>query len=317
MKARQKFKPLVGIILIFMLILLQTEQSSPSQAADGALSANDTRIKSAYASSPSIAVLTSGAKEAATLLGILPKVDRLIQLRQTRESRGDETFSDEELSLKVQLLDKVMGGCLEVRMVSDRIDRELSWSFSGQGMLQAKRQRILNYLFTANFMQGGVLGVVSGPLFLDGKSVAGTELLLLASSIGLGLSTISLWETRSGSKKIDGETNVLAHVFDLPVTEPPHRLDTVIKFMTSIPPGSTSNKTRVQELIEGWKKGHHLRTTSEKQLERLSALQPVAQKYNENIRLLSDRIRMLFDTQWTVQQLDGELLDLLRATDIN
>jgi hypothetical protein len=28
-------------------------------------------------------------------------------------------------------------------------------------------------------------------------------------------------------------------------------------------------------------------------------------------------VRMLFDTQYTVQELDGELLDLLRVADIN
>jgi hypothetical protein len=40
-------------------------------------------------------------------------------------------------------------------------------------------------------------------------------------------------------------------------------------------------------------------------------------RLRENIRLLSDRTRMLFDTQWTVQQLDGELLELLRASEDN
>jgi hypothetical protein len=316
-KTRQKFRLLVSITFILMLILSQVKQSACALAVAGSDSDKDTSTRIAYASTTPTIALTPGAKEAATLLGIMPKIDRLIQLRQTREARGEEMISDDELALRVEVLDKVMSGCLEVRMVSDRIDRELSWSFASQGMLQAKRQRILNYLFTANFMQSGILGTISGPMFLHGKPVVGTELLLLASSIGLGLSTASFVETRSGSKKIDGETTVLAHIFELPMTEPPHRFDTVVKFMTSVPPGSTTNKTRRQELIEGWKRGHYLRSTSEKNLEKLSALQPAAQKYKENISLISRRIRMLFDAQWSVQQLDGEMLDLLRATDIN
>jgi hypothetical protein len=316
-KARQKFRLLVSIVFVLMLISAQFQQTSQALAVDGAGSNKDVSTRIAYANNPSAAILSPGAKEAATLLNLTAKIDRLIEIRQARAARGEDTMSDEELALRVEVLDKVMGGCLEVRMVSDRIDRELSWSFTGQGMLQANRQRILNYLFIGNFLQSGVLGVCSGPMFLHGKPVVGTELLLLASSIGLGFSTASVVAMRSGSKKIDGETTVLAHVFDLPVTDTPHRFDTVRTFMRSVPPGSTTNKTRVQELIDGWKKGHHLRSTNEKNLEKLSVLQPAAQKYRENIGLISTRIRMLFDTQWTVQGLDSELLDLLRATDIN
>ena len=86
-------------------------------------------------------------------------------------------------------------------MVSDRIDRELAWAYTGKGMLEARRQRNLNFLFTANFLQGGILGTIAGPEFLHGDSRAGTELLLLASAIGLGLSTIALVESRSRQQK--------------------------------------------------------------------------------------------------------------------
>ena len=317
MKTRQKFRLLVSISFILMLILTQVEQLAYALVGSGSDSNEDATARIAYASSTPSVFLTPEAKEAAAMLGITSKIDRLIQLRQTRIARREDNIGDDELALRVEVLDKIMGGCLEVRMVSDRIDRELSWSFASQGMLQAKRQKILNYLFTANFMQSGILGVNAGPCFLHGHAVAGTELLLLASSIGLGLSTASFIETRSGNKKIDGETTVLARVFELPMSEPPHRFDTVVNFMTSVPPGSTDNKTRRQALIDGWKQGRFLRSTNEKNLEKLSALQPAAEKYKENITLISQRIRMLFDTQWSVQQLDGELLDLLRATDVN
>jgi hypothetical protein len=49
----------------------------------------------------------------------------------------------------------------------------------------------------------------------------------------------------------------------------------------------------------------------------MAALESAVGKQRENIRLISDRIRMLFDTQYTVQELDVELLDLLRVADIN
>lgn len=259
--------------------------------------------------------LSAQGREAASLLGILPKVERLIQLKQQRQHSAPLT--DEELALKVDVLDKVLGASLEVRMVAGRIDRELAWAYSGAGGLQAKRQRNLNMLFTANFMQGGILGVLSGPAFLAGHPNTGTKLLLIASSIGLGLSTLSFIEARRGSKPMDGGGTILGNVFDLKdTTEPQHEFDLVSKYIHSVPPLSAGNKTRVELLVDGWRKGHYLKSTSEASLQRLSAIQPEGKKYRENIGLLNDRIRMLFDTQYTVEMLHEGLLDLMRATEL-
>jgi hypothetical protein len=261
------------------------------------------------------AELSPGATEAANLLGILPKVQRLQKISRVRDI--NQPMSDEELGLKVDILDRIMGGSLEVRMVAGRIDRELAWAYSSQGMLEAKRQKILNYLFTANFMQGGILGVLSGPAFLHNDPRAGTELLLVASSIGLGLSTAALIEARRGSKKMDTETTVLANVFGLKAPETLHKPEIVTKFMNAVPPDTKGDKSRIKLLMEQWQKEHYLHSTEEQNLRRLAAFQPQGQDYKENIKLISTRIRMLFDTQWTVEQLDEELLELLRATDLN
>lgn len=259
--------------------------------------------------------LTPGARDAAGLLGIGPKVDRLIALRQARTN--PDTISDEELALKVDVLEKIMTASLEVRMVSDRIDKELTWAFVSQGGLEAKRQRNLNYLFIANFMQGGTLGVLSGPAFLSGEPKTGTELLLLASSIGLGLSTLSLLLSRSGTRKIDGETTVLADVFHLAQPPQEYQYPLVLKFLNSVPPRPGCTQTRIDALMTRWKQGHYLHSTSEHQLQRVAALQPAMDKQRENIGLISSRIRLLFDTQNSVQELDTELLELLRAADTN
>jgi len=261
---------------------------------------------------PSTDALSPGGREAAQLLGILPKVERLIALKQANPG---QTLSDEELALKVDVIDKVLGASLEVRMVAGRVDRELAWAWAGHDMLVAKRQKRLNFLTNLNFMQGGTLGVCSGPMFLHGYPITGTTLLLLASSIGLGLSTISFQQARSGSKKVDGGTTVLADVFqlDLPIT-PSHQTDIVTNYMKAVPPSSKDSKTRNQVLMDGWKKGHYLGKDDEKTLQKLSAYVPDGKHYSENIRLLQNRIRMLYDTQYTIEMLHSELLDLLRVT---
>lgn len=266
-----------------------------------------------------VTTLSPKAREAATLLGILPKVERLIEIKKAKAAGGSDVLSDEELSLKVDILDRVMGASLEIRMVGGRIDRELAWAFSGQGMLLGKRQRNLNYLFTANFIQIGILGVLSGPAFLDNHPTTGTKLLLLASSIGLGLSSLAFLEARRGSKEIDGGNTVLGQVFHLESPTPQdHDTEIVTKFLNSVPPSSVTKQSRVETLVEGWKKGHFMRAnSSEKSLQKLAAIQPPGKHYRETPGLLSTRIRMLFDTQYTIELLHEELLELLRATEVS
>ncbi|MFA6208623.1 MAG: hypothetical protein WCT03_12550 [Candidatus Obscuribacterales bacterium] len=263
--------------------------------------------------------LTPGAKEAAQLLGLMPYVQKLYELKATHNSEPG-VMSDEQLALRVQLLDKILEQSLEVRVVADRIDRELAWTYTGKGMLEGQRQKRLNYLFTANFMQGGILGVLSGPQFLSHHPNTGGELLLVASSVGLLLSSLSLVASRSGTKKMDGEQTVLADVYSLnqsgsnPLTPGEHDPVVVMKFLNSVPPNSIERKTRKEALIEAWKKGKYLRDHSETHLNKLAVVTPPGTKYREDIKLLGDRIRMLYDVQWTIEQLDSELLELMRAT---
>jgi len=186
-RTKHSAKQVLKVAILSALVSVQALHCLPVLAA-----ASSNPGTTLYASTSAQQGLTPGAKEAATLLGILPKVEQLIQMRDARGVEGPIT--DQEMALKVDVLDRVLRGSLEVRMVSDRIDRELAWAFNGQGMLQGRKQKTLNYLFAANFMQGGILGIVSGPMFLHGLPIAGTDLLLLASSIGLGLSTISFVE---------------------------------------------------------------------------------------------------------------------------
>ena len=91
-------------------VVTQTEQTS-TQSPKMRLNALSTNTSSG---------LTPAAEEAASLLGILPQVERLMQLSKNRTD--SQTMSDEELSLRVEVLDKIMGGTLEVRMVAGRID---------------------------------------------------------------------------------------------------------------------------------------------------------------------------------------------------
>lgn len=264
--------------------------------------------------------LSPGATEAAEILGILPKVQRLIRLRRNDSGSGDPSeLSNEALSLKVDVLDRILGQSLEVRVVADRIDRELSWSWASRQMLDGRRQKRLNFLFAANFMQGGLLGIVAGNEFLkhNPDPKLGSELLLIASGVGLALSTLSFMEALGqGKKPVDGGTTVLAEIFDMSQAQPQRGTDRVFKFLNAVPPKAVDGKTRRQALLESWKQRNYFRSSDQHKLLRLAAVRTEEERVTENIRVLTSRIRMLYDTQWAVEQFDSELLDLLRATDL-
>jgi hypothetical protein len=84
--------------------------------------------------------------------------------------------------------------------------------------------------------------------------------------------------------------------------------------MNSAPPGSKTSATRWQILVEHWKHGSYLRSMDEQNLRKLSSAVPAGTKMRENSALVAARMRMLFDTQSTIEQLDTGLLDVMRAT---
>lgn len=261
--------------------------------------------------------LTAGAREAAQLLGITARLDQLQQIRIANPTPEGQLPGDEEFGLKVALLDRILLASLEVRMVADRIDRELAWAYMGKEMLEGKKQKYLNDLFTLNFMQGGVLGTIAGCEFLNQNPNTGAELLLVASTVGLMLSSVSaLLQTQSFSKKIDGDVTFLADVYNLKQEQmPQHRTDIVLNFLNAVPPDGKSSRTRTEQLIDMWRKGGYLRGESSVKLNKLAALQPSGVHYRESTKVLGNRIRMLHDSQWAVEQLDAQLLDLLRAVE--
>src|SRR5271163_1810380 len=93
---------LTALLLSALLLSVQLAYAFADNKSDTARLSGDSRPKitgassSAFSPTPGSA-LSPGAKEAANLLGILPKVDRLIELQNTRSRQGADTLSDEEL----------------------------------------------------------------------------------------------------------------------------------------------------------------------------------------------------------------------------
>jgi hypothetical protein len=285
--------------LLELLTLIETPASSIE---------NSTQIST----TAEAAALKPEAIEVARLLKIQPQVARLMALRAGSMIPVSDT---EQLDLEVLLLEKILGGALEVRNVVDRIDHEKHYELDiVLSDLIRKRHAAIQLNNTANFTQTGVQKSIANALYIKGKATYATEILMVMSGVNIGLSTLALYQARGGKRKLDSETNVLAHLFEL---DPPDRYRLspfMAEFLNSVPPGAKTATTRKQQLVEHWKKHQILNEgADQKRLKRLSAMQEMHGKRSESIELVTTRIRMLFDVRALVETLDGGLLDLLSA----
>ena len=245
--------------------------------------------------------LPAKAQEAARLLKIEPLVAELQSMNG---------HSDRKTDLQLTFLENVLSGSLELRNAADGAQLDLNYQYdvvlSG---LMARRGNLLTKLFELNFSQTNILGACAGWSYLNHYPKAGNELFIVADSIGLGITTLSLLVTHGGFKKIDTEPNTLANFFGL-------RADgfspIVSEYLNSADPDITGSKPRKQYLLDLWKADRAVNVDLEKvRMQERLACMPSA-KWN-SIKLVVNRITLLSSLEQKFQEFDSQLLSLMRA----
>jgi hypothetical protein len=266
----------------------------------------------AYTNGESASKISADALEVANLMGILPQVERLRQLKGQSSQAPGVIPTDEQMALELYLMEKVFGASLQVRTVADRIDGELAYAYDVRSILTAKRDKNLNYNFIANFGQGSALGSTAGGLFLGNQPLAANICLLTTSGFSILLTLAALKMQSGGKRESDSGTNMLAHFLDLEPGPENSYPDLVWRYLNATPAGSTVS--RRQQTLDHWRNARRLNETSTTAKKAVSGMN-VSQK--ESIGLLTDRTFMLHYVHADVEQLDGSLLDLLKYMDLN
>lgn len=249
--------------------------------------------------------LSGGAAEAMHLLKLEPLVAEL------RSTTGDRSQTRDQ-ELKVQFLQSVLAGFLEMHISGDRCQEELNYQYDVVlSQMMARRGKILQKLFELNFIQMGTLGACAGWCYLKEYPQAGNELFIIADSIATIISSLTLLAMHGGWRRNHRNPNSLADFFDLRTGTENGFSPMVTTYLNSSSPLRTDGKTRREYLNEVWTK-HAVATMNLKNRHNLEKLGSMPSCKWDNIKLVLNRIYLLSSLREQFWQFDGELLDLIR-----
>jgi hypothetical protein len=257
--------------------------------------------------------LSVTASDAARLLKIQSQVEQLIEIK----ARDGKEPTDEQLNLQVALVQKIMSGTLEVRKVTDTIDRELAAEYTAEGEMLARRDAGIELNNITNFTANGVFGLTGGGMHFKGISNAPNDLDLVQGSTTILLSSLALAQMRGGRRKSATDPNMLGQVLHLEPAEDKRFSPLMSAFLTSAPAESKDGLSRQEQLINRWKKAGVITINLDrrKNLERIAATGTVKKHSADTLKIIRNRIVMLHDVHTLVESLDRELVDLLQAID--
>src|ERR1051326_5001319 len=242
MKKYQASKRALCRALLIGLLIMQLFVAPLSAMAEQPTAVNDGSIQ-----------LSPGALEVANLIGVKPLVDRLAVLSANRPAGS--AMSMEELSLREEITESIVGTSLEVDGVMAEIDNEVSQINEIRAVLESRRDRLANLNNITNFISGGGLAVVGSSLmFKDSTMNAGNILGIIAGGISITLSAIGLRQQRGGRSALGVAPNMLAKLFDRKSEFHSDYPDDIWGYLNSVPPldigKETKSGTRKEQLIK-------------------------------------------------------------------
>ncbi len=249
--------------------------------------------------------IESGADDAARLLHLEPVI---VELNSLNASGGD---SERKRELQITLLETLLSGSLEMAVASDTCQKELNYQYDVVlAKMTARQGNIQQKLYEANFIQTGALSAIAGYCYLKGYSRAGSEVFLAADGLGLGFTGLSFLALNAGWRKNETGPNSLADFFDLKPVSKQGFSPLVWDYMNSSSPSRTDGKSRRQCLLEFWSK--NVATFDLKDRRSLEKLGSMPSCKRDTIKLVLNRIALLSSLREQFNELDVELLDLLR-----
>ncbi|MBA3992674.1 MAG: hypothetical protein C0469_04045 [Cyanobacteria bacterium DS2.3.42] len=248
--------------------------------------------------------LSPSAQGAATLLG----VQGLLAGRQQ---------SDE--NTKLLITRQVLEGFLSMTTDADEVGYEVDAEFKALDRMERRRDRVVQLTNNANFLQGGVLGQVANCLGLTGKPkeiLATNYIVITTSAIGTGLAALSMLEQHGGWRIGKAKPNTLSaafgknseHINFSPVT---------IRYLNTVAPDSRTNLSRRETLIKYWKESKVLSINIDRNsaVQKLSAEGKEHHWWSETIKMINNRLTMLFDLRAVLRSSTIGFSELLKAID--
>ncbi len=256
--------------------------------------------------------LTPSGNEAANLLEVQPVVARL------RSSAGNSVAEPGVPGLRLMLMRKVFTTALDVRATIDTLDDEISYESDVLGRMTRCRDHVVAVTNNLNFYQLNILAIIiDGILVLSGNTRWGraSNMLNIVSGLSVGgFAAATVLEQRGGWRPLPSRLNMLGQCLGMAPPDQYRFSPVVWKYINSVPPTSSTGRTRVENLRMMWKQSKHIYPNMDKQSmrEKVAAFGPAHSERCETIKLVKDRLNMLYDVQGLVGLFDTGLDELLR-----
>lgn len=257
--------------------------------------------------------LREDAKEVAEVLGITDMVDRL------RREKSNYATSREIQNIRLLCLWRIFTASEEVRQVCAECGFDRAQTHIALDELTAKKQMAIDLITTANFAQGGTLGIIkqsiSYPRAIKNRQRIqkrrAQEIAITSFSTSIGLASINQLIGPRWFRKIDSRPNMLSHFFDENFRPKDFQVSYLWKFYNKSVPGFPDNLTRREVLVKHWRDFGGVDIQSQKLVQKVTA--NVTDVETENIRILNNRMTLLSDLQSHIEEFDSSLYELHKA----
>jgi hypothetical protein len=256
------------------------------------------------------------ASEVARLMNIDLLVEKVVHCKNSAPQETQIPKPTQQARLLC--LWKIFIALEEVRKVVANINFEIAASHVALDSLTSKSEMTTNLFNTFNFMQGGILGATSKAInFKYGYPHASKEVSEVGFGIGAGLPGVRMLLPNLWSRQIDGPPNSLTVILNESYKPNDAEKSYLWKFLTSPIPGSPNKLTRREILIKHWEAFAKLNSADERLIKRLSANPTAEEKLRESIRVISQRLSLLYDLKSHVEEFDASLYELHKVITMN
>ncbi|MFA7339258.1 MAG: hypothetical protein WC028_20935 [Candidatus Obscuribacterales bacterium] len=264
--------------------------------------------------------LTPEALRLAHTLAIDSDLEKLSKLTHGPDQSTAQTSSNDLLKtllLKQSLTEAVVYESFEVRSCLSNLETEIAQADDLQAFLEERRDKVIRLNTIANFISGGVTGIIGGALKIGGVNEQSANGIDTGEGITQTALALLALKQQAGEKKIvEGTPNMLTKLFDINASHsqrdyPP----SVWNYLTSVPENSSTGLTRQQTLMKRWQDLKVINTKAS-QAQRREAIGHITGTHPQpivSIDLLDARSAMLHDVRAVVSEMDHPLLELMQT----
>lgn len=189
-------------------------------------------------------------RDVAQLLGIMPELNEYLSLRSRYPH--DEKIQHRTFHLRHELMETLFTAHLEIHSVTSRIESDIALADNLQAIFKEREEKALRLNSIANFIAGGITGVVGNPIKIGGEDMPGDVLDTISGGVQASLASLAYHQQSQNDRQAKGVPTMLSKLFGRPtksIVEYPHSVWT---YLNSPPPDYPADQTRRKLLVTNW-----------------------------------------------------------------